>query len=386
MKRVAGTYITISTSDEPVQAFVPSSLPPIPTLEISPPLQEKLDSAMLAIGRLDAITSLLPDHALFLYMYIRKEAVLSSIIEGTQSSLSDLLLFEMEELPGVPLEDVNEVSNYVAALNHGIKRLYEGFPLCGRLLREIHAILLASGRGSSKDPGEFRRSQNWIGGTRPGNARYVPPPADKIAGCMADLEKFINDSQVQTPVLIKAALAHVQFETIHPFLDGNGRLGRMLITLILCSERVLNDPLLYPSLYFKSHRDEYYTLLQRTRTEGNFEEWIEFFAEAVGIAALQATDTVTALVNLTKKDQATIGKLERISGTVLRLHHALLENPILTIPKAVAITGLHPGTVSSAFGTLGTLGIVREITGKRRNRIYAYARYIAILNEGMEPL
>ena len=386
MKRAAGTYITITTLDEPVRAFVPSSLPPNPILEISPSLQEKLDSAMLSVGRLDGITSLLPDPALFLHLYIRKEAVLSSIIEGTQSSLFDLLLFEMEELPGVPLDDVKEVSSYVAALNHGIKRLHEGFPLCGRLLREIHAILLESGRGSSKDPGEFRRSQNWIGGTRPGNARYVPPPAERIAECMADLEKFINDAPEQTPVLIKAALAHLQFETIHPFLDGNGRLGRLLIMLILCSEKVLHDPLLYLSLYFKTHRDEYYALLQRTRTEGDFEAWIEFFAKAVENSATQATDTVSALFNLGKKDQATIKNLKRVAGTVLRLHHALLEKPILTIPRAVAITGLHPGTVNSAFETLQKLGIAREITGKRRNRTYAYERYIAILNEGMEPL
>jgi Fic family protein len=386
MQRKTGDFITASTIGEEVKAFVPYPLPPDPPLQISPALQQKMDKALLSIGRLDSITSLLPDPTLFLYMYVRKEAVLSTIIEGTQSSLSDLLLFEIEELPGVPLDDVKEVSNYVSAMNHGIQRLHEGFPLCNRLLREIHAKLLESGRGSQKGPGEFRHSQNWIGGTRPGNARYVPPPVEKVPDCMSVLESFYNDSKQHTPILIKAALAHVQFETIHPFLDGNGRLGRLLITLIMCSEKVLAQPLLYLSLYFKSHRDEYYALLQRVRIEGDWEAWMDFFVEAVEFTAQQAIRTASSLVNLSKVHQEKIGQLKRVAGTVLRVHTALVKKPLLTIPKVCEITGLHAATATSALEVLQKLGIVREITGKRRNRTYAYEQFIAILNEGTEPI
>jgi len=386
MQRTTGEYVTSSTSGETVRSFVPHPLPPVPALEITPAVQERLDKALIALGRLDSVTSLLPDTALFLYMYVRKEAVLSSQIEGTQSSLSDLLLFEIEEMPGVPLDEVREVSSYVAALDYGLKRLQEGFPLCNRLLREIHGVLLASGRGAEKEPGEFRRSQNWIGGSRPGNARYVPPPADTVTACMADLEKYLHDTDLHTPLLVKAALAHVQFETIHPFLDGNGRLGRLLITLILCDEKILREPLLYLSLYFKSHRDEYYALLQRVRTEGDWEAWVTFFAEAVETTARQAAETAAALLNRAREDRNRIGQLKRIGGTILRVHQALLEKPLLTITKACQMTKLHPATVTAALKKLQELGMVREITGKRRNRTYSYDRYIALLNEGTEPL
>jgi len=233
-----GQYINISTVGEKAQAFVPAPLPPAPPIEWSSELREKFDQALLALGRLDSVSVLLPDTSLFLYMYVRKEAVLSSMIEGTQSSLSDLLMFEFEHQPGVPLDDVQEVSNYVAALNHGLRRLGENFPLSLRLLKEIHSVLLSKGRGKECDPGEFRRSQNWIGGSRPGNAAFVPPPPEYLQECMGKLELFLHDLPEKTPVLIKAALAHVQFETIHPFLDGNGRLGRLIITLLLCSEKV----------------------------------------------------------------------------------------------------------------------------------------------------
>jgi len=236
----------ISTVGEKAKAFVPAPLPPCPSIDWSSALREKFDLALLALGRLDSVARLLPDTSVFLYMYVRKEAVLSSMIEGTQSSLSDLLLFELDQEPGVPLDDVQEVSNYVAALNHGLDRLTDGFPLSLRLFKEIHGVLLSKGRGSRQTPGEFRRSQNWIGGTRPGNAAFVPPPADLVPDCMGKLELFLHDEPERTSVLLKAALAHVQFETIHPFLDGNGRLGRLLIALILCEEKVLRQPLLYP--------------------------------------------------------------------------------------------------------------------------------------------
>ncbi len=234
-----GTYLTTSTAGENVRAFVPPALPPDPPLDISPELHDLLEKANRGLGRLDGVARLFPDPDLFLYMYVRKEALLSSQIEGTQSSFSDLLLFENKEVPGVPMDDVKEVSNYVAAMNHGLERLRGGFPLSLRLLKEIHGILLSKGRGHAKAPGEFRTSQNWIGGSRPGNAAFVPPPPNKVMECMGALEKFLHDEPVKTPLLVKAALAHVQFETIHPFLDGNGRAGRLLITLLMCAEGAL---------------------------------------------------------------------------------------------------------------------------------------------------
>ena len=255
MKReLQGKYVAISTAVEKARAFVPAPLPPRPPIDWTAELRSKFDQALLALGRLDSVSTLLPDTSLFLYMYVRKEAVLSSMIEGTQSSLSDLLLFELDQEPGVPLDDVREVSNYVAALDHGLRLLEGGLPLSLRLFREIHGVLLNKGRGAHQAPGEFRRSQNWIGGTRPGNAAFVPPPAEEVPECMSNLELFLHDQPEPTPVLLKAALAHVQFETIHPFLDGNGRLGRLLITLLLCEQKVLREPMLYLSLYFKTHR------------------------------------------------------------------------------------------------------------------------------------
>ncbi|MCK5914210.1 MAG: Fic family protein, partial [Desulfuromusa sp.] len=279
IRKLQGRYVTISTAGEKAQAFVPTPLPPLPPIDWTPKLRNKFDQALLALGRLDSVSSLLPDTSLFLYMYVRKEAILSSMIEGTQSSLSDLLLFELDQNPGVPLNDVREVSNYVAALNHGLCLLEEGLPLSLRMFREIHSVLLSKGRGSSQTPGEFRRSQNWIGGTRPGNAVFVPPPAEQVLDCMGKLELFLHDQPDPTPVLLKTALAHVQFETIHPFLDGNGRLGRLLITLLLCEQKVLQQPMLYLSLYFKQHRQYYYELLNNVRTTGDWEAWLDFFAE-----------------------------------------------------------------------------------------------------------
>src|SRR6266481_5476269 len=271
-----GPYVSTTTAGETVRAFVPPPLPPDPPVDLSG-LHQHLDRANQAVGRLDGLTTLLPDTRLFLYLYVRKEALLSSQIEGTKSSFSDLLLFENEAVPGVPIDDVEEVSNYVAAMQHGLRRIKGGFPLSLRLIREIHGILLRGGRGANKTPGEFRRSQNWIGGSRPGNAAFVPPPPERLMECLDHFEHFLHDEKHKLPVLVEAGLIHVQFETIHPFLDGNGRLGRLLITLLLCAKGVLREPLLYLSLYFKTHRQRYYDLLQRVRTEGVWEEWIEFF-------------------------------------------------------------------------------------------------------------
>jgi len=385
MKRsIQGHYFKTTTSGESVEAFVPDPLPPSPPVEWTPELRSKFDQALLALGRLDSVSTLLPDTSLFLYMYVRKEAVLSSMIEGTQSSLSDLLMFELDQEPGVPLDDVQEVSNYIAALNHGLERLANGFPLSLRLLKEVHKILLAKGRGSEKTPGEFRRSQNWIGGTRPGNATFVPPPPEVVMECMGKLELFLHDKPEPTPILLKAALAHVQFETIHPFLDGNGRLGRLLITMLLCEKKVLHEPMLYLSLYFKTHRKTYYELLDTVRFKGDWETWLDFFADAVIVTATQAVETAQQLVDLSNQDREKITGLGRAAASILEVHRALIEHPIATSTSLVKKTGFTPATINRALEKLQHLGIVFELTAQKRNRIYSYSSYLDILNRGTE--
>lgn len=385
--KATGTYITTSTAGESFRSFVPNPLPPDPPVQLEDGDHDLIEKANRALGRLDGVTTLLPDVSLLLYFYVRKEAVLSSQIEGTQSSFSDLLMHEEDLDPGVPLDDVQEVSNYVAAMNHGLKRLREdNFPLSLRLIREMHRVLLSKGRGSDKDPGQFRRSQNWLGGTRPGNARFVPPPPDRVAGCMSDLEKFLHDQPQRTPVLIKAALAHVQFETIHPFLDGNGRLGRLLITHILCAEGALQQPLLYLSLFFKQHRQEYYDRLDAVRFKGDWIGWLRFFLEGVRETARQASDTAGHILHLFDEDHREIENLGRRAGSAHRVHHLLQRHPITTIRSATRQLSLTAPTARSAVESLVHLGIVREITGKQRDRIYIYDQYVKILDEGTEPL
>ena len=385
MKRTKiGRYITVSTVGEKCKAFVPASLPPKPDLKIDYKLRELMDQAILAIGRLDSISLLLPDTDVYLYMYVRKEAVLSSQIEGTQSSLSELLAFENGHLSEDHQDDVQEVSNYVSALDHGLKLLRSDLPVSLRLIREIHKVLLAKGRGSDKTPGQFRASQNWIGGTRPGNAAFVPPPPQRVMDCMSELETFLHNKKTHHSTLLKAALAHAQFETIHPFLDGNGRVGRLLITLLLCAEGMLKEPMLYLSLYFKTHRQAYYRLLQKIRDNGDWESWIEFFMKAVGETASQATQTARKLLEVADLNRAKIQEIKRASGSALRVHHALLQRPILSIAKTCELTGLWTTSVTTAIGHLERIGIVEEITGSRRNRLYRYTQYVQILNEGTE--
>jgi Fic family protein len=321
----------------------------------------------------------LPSADLFLYTYIRKEAVLSSQIEGTQSSLSDLLLFEIEEAPGSPIEDVREVSRYVDAMNRGLELVREGYPISVRVLKEMHRILLSKGRGSEKEPGELRRSQNWIGGTRPGNATYVPPPADYVLECLGELEKYLNGSQKE-PALIKAALAHVQFESIHPFLDGNGRIGRLLITLVLWSEGLLKEPLLYLSLFFKRHRGEYYQYLQSVRLTGDWEAWLIFFLRGVRETADEAASTARALLNLASADETRIEALGRKASSALRIHRFLQRQPITTIAAMSKRAGLSIPTTTAALSQLQKLGIVHELTGRRRSRAFAYGAYLKALN------
>jgi len=377
----AGDWVAQQPGPDGFSAFIPRPLPPEPALVIAPDLQERLDAANQALGRLDGVTLLLPDPDLFLYSYIRKEAVLSSQIEGTQSSLSDLLLFEQEGAPSVPTGDVQETSNYVAAMDRGITMLKgEGLPLSSRVLREVHHVLLSGTPGSERQPGEFRRSQNWIGGTRPGNARFVPPPWQEVAPAIGALERFLHNDPVKTPILIKAALSHAQFETIHPFLDGNGRVGRLLITLLLIAEGVLDRPLLYLSLYLKRHRDVYYDHLQRIRVEGAWEEWIAFFLEGLIDVAESTTETTKRLVAMIERDRRRIQQLGRGAATAARVHDRLIAH-VVGRPVAVASElGMSEPPVYQAFTRLQELGLAREITGRQRGRIYVYEEYLQLLN------
>lgn len=382
-RSLQGHFVSVTTVGDQVEAFVPKSLPPNPDIAWDAELRHKFDQAHVALGRLDSVTLLLPDATLFLYTYVRKEAVLSSMIEGTQSSLSDLLLYEIDEEPGVPYDDVVEVSNYVAALQEGLSQL-ERLPLSSRLIRKIHTVLLSKGRGKSQSPGHFRQSQVWIGGTRPGNATFIPPPAHLVPDLMSGLEKYLHDESQHTSPLLKAALVHHQFETIHPFLDGNGRLGRLLITLLLVEEKVLRQPLLYLSFYFKKHRSYYYELLNRVRMDGDWEAWLDFFAEAVTVTANQAVDTVQRLVALTNDDREKIKGLGRVASSTLRVHRELMKHPISSAKRLAKNTDLAIATVNNMLNKLEKLGIVQELTDKKRNRLFSYAAYINILNEGTE--
>jgi Fic family protein len=386
MKRTTGQLFRIGSGDEAYQAFVPAPLPPEPPLKLTAADHDLIERANRGLGKLDGMTSLLPDVSLFIYAYVRKEALVSSQIEGTQSSFADLLLFESDQIPGVPMGDVREVSDYVAALDHGLTRLRGGFPLSLRLLREIHGVLLRGGRGSDKTPGEFRTSQVWIGGSRPGNARFVPPPTDKVLACMGALEKFLHGNPTRMPTLLKAALAHVQFETIHPFLDGNGRLGRLLITFLLCAEGALREPILYLSLHFKAHRREYYEHLQRVRDVGDWEGWIRFFMEGVVSTSDEAIATTRRILTLFENDRRALEKLGRATASALRVHEYLQKKPITEIRELERHLELTYPTLASALDRMKTLGMVRELTGFKRNRVFAYAPYVALLSEGTEPL
>ena len=379
-----GRFVETPVGGELVRAFVPPPLPPEPPVDILS-LLERLSVADRALGRLDGITTLLPRHELFLYMYVRKEAVLSSQIEGTQSTLTDLLRFEPEARAGEPFDDIREVSNYVVAMMFALERL-EQLPLSLRLVREMHSRLLRSGRGDTKDPGEFRRSQNWIGGTRPGNALFVPPPISELDNCLASLEAFLHEDQSRLPPLIKAGMLHVQFETIHPFLDGNGRIGRLLVTIYLCVQGVLQKPLLYLSLYLKTHRAEYYRLLQEVREQGAWEAWLDFFLQGVAETANQAFDAANRIVELFKVDRERITAQSERVGSALRVHEILQQHPFLTAAQLVERTGLTTPTVNAVLAELETLGVVEEMTGRKRGRVFGYRRYLGILNEGCDPL
>lgn len=387
MKRgITGFYINQKTGDEVVSSFVPNLLPPDPKVEWLPEIAKIHEKAIVAVGRLDGVLPMLPDSALFLYSYIRKEALLSSQIEGTQSSLTDLFAFEAGETLQHEFDDIAEVSNYVAAMEHGLKRIRGGFPLSNRLVCEIHGILLSSGRGEGKQPGEFRTTQNWIGGARPGNAKFVPPPPEQVGDSMSGLEKFIHNDPQWTSVLMKAALAHVQFETIHPFCDGNGRVGRLLITLILCSEGLLREPLLYLSLYLKENRQNYYDLLQRVRMEGVWEEWLEFFFAGVEKTANEAAATAHNLLQIFDVDTKKIQSLGRQGSAALQIHHFFQRYPLRTGNQIAEQLKLSMPTINKGLKKLVDLEILREVSGRKRNRLFVYSSYLERLQEGTAPI
>ncbi|GAB5533991.1 MAG: Fic family protein [Rubricoccaceae bacterium] len=383
---VSGRYVKDSSSGETVRAFIPDPLPP--DLKFSLEDYGLIGEANRALGRLDAFYSVaaLPEGFadLLTYHSIRKEAVLSSQIEGTQSSFADLLLHEDERAPSVPLDDVEEVSSYVSALNYGLKRLDGGFLLSLRLLREIHSHLLAHGRGADKNPGEFRRSQVWLGGQRPSQATFVPPPPAEVMACLDPFEHFLHDPSY--PAVLKAGLAHVQFETIHPFLDGNGRLGRLLITLLFAVDGVLAEPVLYLSLYFKATRQTYYEHLQRVRTHGDWEGWLRYFLRGILEMSEQALATAQDALALFEHDRATVSTFGRGAASALEVYAMLQHHPITTAPVATERLDLSAPTVRAALQRLETAGIVEEVTGGDRGRLYVYTAYLNLLDDGTEPL
>ncbi|GJL99938.1 MAG: cell division protein Fic [Methyloligella sp.] len=376
-------FVKCSLAGEHYNAYVPKDLPPTPPLNMDG-LYPLLDKATTALGRLDGMSMVLPDHSLFLYMYVRKEAVLSSQIEGTQSSLSDLLLYEQQEAPGAPMDDVQEVSNYVAAMNYGLDRL-KSFPLSLRLIREIHEQLMSGARGGNKMPGEFRSTQNWIGGLSPSEAKFVPPPPNQLMETLDSFEKFLHDENVALPALVKAAMIHVQFETIHPFLDGNGRVGRLLITFILCMEGILKEPLLYLSLYFKANRQAYYDHLQAVRETGDWEAWVRFFLIGVIDTANQACETAQSIIALFNEDRKKIEKDGKPTAAILTIHNYFQSQPISNTSKIKQASGLSLPTILRSLTALEKYGILKEITGKERHKIYVYKDYIDILGKGTEP-
>ena len=360
---------------EGYRAFIPAELPP-PNLHLDGDLQALLSNADLALGRLDGAVAVIPDPDLFVLQYVRREAVLSSQIEGTHASLMDVLEYEAEIQKAEARVDVAEIINYIAAMNHGLQRL-ESLPLSRRLLCEVHEVLMRDVRGGEphKTPGEFRRSQNWIGGGSPATARFVPPPPHLVGSSFANLETFLHDP-APMPSLVKAGIAHAQFETIHPFLDGNGRTGRLLISFWLVQQGVLRKPLLYMSLYFKEHRNEYADRLQAIRDEGEWESWLAFFLDGVASVATEATETATRILELRERDHERIGVLGRRAARAGALLDQLFKRPVISAKSVAALIDVSQPTASALVRELENLGVLRELTGKKRNRVFAYQDYL----------
>lgn len=385
MKRgMQGKLVKCSITSECYNTFIPNDLPPKPEIDTAS-VSSLLEKANQAIGALNGVISTVPDSAIINYMYVRKEALLSSQIEGKQSTLDDLLKYEAQQTQGIPVEDSSEVSSYVAALNHGIDRINEGFPLALRLIKEIHAILLKNSRGKTKSPGEFHSSQNWIGGTRPGNARFVPCSPDKLLDILSRLEKFINEED-NIPSLIKAALIHVQFETIHPFLDGNGRLGRLLITFFLCVKGLLKSPFLYLSLFFKKNRALYYEHLNNVRYQGDWESWIQFFLEGVIETSDDARKTIILIQKLFADDEQKLETLGKAKTSAKIVFEQFERKPILTVAEIESKIKLSRPTIISMINRLIELGILTNTSEKKWGQTYAYTGYIDLLSPESNPL
>ncbi|MBI1374079.1 MAG: Fic family protein [Phycisphaera sp.] len=385
MPRQTGTYRTSTTTGESVQAFVPHPLPPAkPALDLSGDLGAKCSDALMALARLEVAAHLVPSASWFLYGFVRKEAVLTSQIEGTQATLRDVLEFEATDHADRP-EDVEEVCNYVDALNYARREMAKpkGLPLSARLLCEAHKRLMKGVRGSNKQPGAVRKSQNWIGGTRPGTARFVPPPPEDVPDALTALERWIH-SDDPLPPLIKVGLAHVQFETIHPFLDGNGRIGRLLIALLLEHWGILKSPLLYLSLAFKRHQREYYDHLSAVRTDGDWEQWTDFYLTCVREAAEDGVDVAQRLFALLGKDRRHLTESPRATVAAIQLLDMLPDHPMVTVPRASRMLKSTAPTARKAIGILVEVGVLRETTGKQRDRVFAYHKYLQVLT-GDEP-
>jgi Fic family protein len=387
MVRIVGVYEQTSTAGETVNAFVPAPLPPRkPPLVMDAGLSSMLQRAEAAVARLNLAGTMVPSLDWLLYSFVRKEAVISSQIEGTQATLVDLLMYEAAgKAAAAGDEDVKQVCNYIDALNYARKemRSNNGLPLSMRLLNEAHRRLMKNVSGSHKSPGEIRRSQNWIGGTRPGNAVYVPPPPHMLGDLLGSLEKYIHMKDTLQP-LIRAGLLHVQFETIHPYLDGNGRIGRLFITLLLEHWGLLDVPLLYLSMYFKRHRAEYYRRLDGVRTDGDFEGWLKYFLEGVAVIADETVGTSQKLFALTNADRAKMLAVRSTSVAGIRLFELLPANPIITAAKAVKLLKTTKPTANKAVSGLVEAGILVETTGRRRDRAYSYEAYLNLLRSGTE--
>jgi Fic family protein len=378
-RQSAGQYVTSVIKGEQVRTFVPDPLPPNPPLHGDPVTAHQIGLAHEALARLDGLMASPHDRERLSYLNARREAVLSSRIDGNGASLSDLLLLELGEAPRVPLDDVVEVSNHVAAMEHGLECLRTGTPLSTQLMREMHERLMAGARGAANFPGEYRRSQTWVGGARPGAARFAPPPHPRIEACMARLEEFLHDEPVRSDPLTKASLVQLQFELIHPFVSGNGRMGRLLVTMVLGRERVLREPLLFPSAFFERHRAEYFERLDRVRDEGEWDEWLLFFARGMEESATEAFAGARRLREIGASDRGRVAAIGRLARSALRVHEALLSRPITTVAKSAQFTGLSVPAVTASLMALIDLGIVRERTGRRRGRVFAYERYLEAL-------
>jgi Fic family protein len=371
---------------EEVSTFVPKALPPRePALEVAGKRAALFARAEQALARLEVAGEMVPSLDWFIYAFIRKEAVVSSQIEGTQATLVDLFEYEAEKDDRQPLEDVREVCNYLDALKYARGQLAspKGLPLSMRLLHEAHRRLMRGVRGANKQPGEVRRSQNWIGGTRPGNAAFVPPPPEEVPALLGDLEKYLHVEDVMAP-LVRIGLAHVQFETIHPYLDGNGRIGRLLITLLLEHWKLLKAPLLYLSLFFKRHRAEYYRLLGEVRKSGDWEAWTDFFLEGVATIADEAVDTARDVFALVNADRQRVLAASGASVIAVRLLEQLPVHPVVTIPGIVKLLETTKPTAGKAVQLLESTGVLVETSGKRRDRTFAYKKYLERLRAGTE--